>query len=92
MIAPARFNRSTTVASNGGTYPLRIFEPAVVSTPAVDRLSLMTTGMPVNAVAGDSDSPASIASASAAVTNNDSRSVTVSNALVSGSVSPMRCR
>src|SRR6266550_381468 len=38
--APARSRRVTTVASYGGTNDSRIFDAAVVLTPAVQRLSL----------------------------------------------------
>src|SRR5204863_6445088 len=44
--SPAALQRAATVESNTGTYPFRIFEPAVVSTPFVDMLSLITTGSP----------------------------------------------
>ena len=46
MMAPAFSRRSTTVASYGGTKPARIFEDAVVGTPAVHMLSLIATGTP----------------------------------------------
>ena len=43
---PRARQRSATVASYTGTYPARIFEPAVVSTPAVEMRSLNAIGMP----------------------------------------------
>ena len=44
--SPAAFTRAATVASKTGTYPLRIFEPAVVSIPFVEMTSLSAIGMP----------------------------------------------
>ena len=44
--SPAAFVRAATVASNTGVYPLRIFEPAVVSIPFVEITSLSAIGMP----------------------------------------------
>ncbi len=44
--SPRPRHRSATVASYTGTYPARIFEPAVVSTPAVEMRSLNAIGMP----------------------------------------------
>ena len=43
---PALFTRAATVASKTGVYPLRIFEPAVVSIPLVEMTSLSAIGMP----------------------------------------------
>ncbi len=45
--SPAALTRAATVESNTGTYPSRIFEPAVVSTPRVEITSLSAIGMPV---------------------------------------------
>src|SRR5687768_15435211 len=55
MIAPAASSRSTTVALYGGTKPRRIFDDAVVGTPAVHMLSLSAIGTPCN---GPVDRPA----------------------------------
>ncbi len=44
--SPAPFTRAETVASNGGTYPARIFDPAVVSTPFVEMTSFSAIGIP----------------------------------------------
>ena len=44
--SPASFTRAATVASNTGAYPLRIFEPAVVSIPFVEITSLSAIGIP----------------------------------------------
>src|SRR5439155_10866712 len=46
--APARSRRATTVASYGGTNDSSIFDPAVVLTPRVHRLSLSATGTPAS--------------------------------------------
>src|SRR5829696_4862594 len=46
MIAPACSRRSTTVALYGGIKPARIFDDAVVGTPAVHMLSLIAIGTP----------------------------------------------
>ncbi len=46
MGAPSPLQRSTTVASKGGTYPFSIAEPAVVSSPLVQTLSLTETAYP----------------------------------------------
>ena len=43
---PALFTRAATVASKTGVYPLRIREPAVVSTPLVEMTSLSAIGIP----------------------------------------------
>src|SRR5450755_484498 len=45
-IAPAAFRRRTTSASSVGTLSLNSDEPYVVRIPAVDVMSLMTTGRP----------------------------------------------
>src|SRR5947209_10336924 len=47
-IAPARSRRVTTVASYGGTNDSRIFDPAVVRTPRVQRLYFSAIGTPAN--------------------------------------------
>ena len=44
-VSPAALTRAATVASKTGTYPRRIFEPAVVSTPRVEITSLSAIGM-----------------------------------------------
>ena len=44
-VSPAPLHRAATVESKTGTYPERIFEPAVVSTPLVEITSLMAIGM-----------------------------------------------
>ncbi len=44
--APASRSRVTAVASYIGTWPSRIFEPAVVSTPSVQKMSLTAIGAP----------------------------------------------
>ena len=44
--SPAAFARAATVESNTGVYPLRILEPAVVSTPFVEMTSFSAIGMP----------------------------------------------
>src|SRR5437773_98769 len=49
-IAPARSRRVTTVASYGGTNDSRIFDPAVVRTPRVQRLSFSAIGTPASGV------------------------------------------
>src|SRR5436190_8377957 len=54
MMAPAFSRRSTTVALYGGTNPARIFDDAVVGTPAVHMLSLMAIGTPCS---GPVDAP-----------------------------------
>src|SRR5262245_57808671 len=46
IIAPALLSRATTVASKSGTQSARIFDPAVVLTPRVAKLSLIDTGIP----------------------------------------------
>src|SRR5688572_28337112 len=43
--SPAPLTRAATVASKTGVYPLRIFEPAVVSIPFVEMTSLRAIGM-----------------------------------------------
>ena len=43
---PASRQRAATVESNTGTYPERIFDPAVVSTPFVEIRSLNAIGTP----------------------------------------------
>src|SRR5687767_1976320 len=53
-IAPAASRRSTTVASYGGTKPRRIFDDAVVGTPAVHMLSLSALDTPCSGPAGRS--------------------------------------
>ena len=45
-VRPAALQRSATVESNTGTYPARIFDPAVVSTPFVEMTSLSAIGTP----------------------------------------------
>ena len=45
-IAPAFFNRSTTVASYGGRNPARTLEAQVVGVPRTQMLSLTSTGIP----------------------------------------------
>src|SRR5947199_2128793 len=50
--APAARRRSTTVASYGGTKLSRIFEPHVVGTPRVQRMSFRATGTPSRAERG----------------------------------------
>ena len=67
MIAPAFLSRETTVASNGGTYPSKILEAAVVRTPSVDMLSLIRNGMPVMAEAWPARIISSAASAWATI-------------------------
>src|SRR5688500_11025230 len=52
MIAPAPRSLLTTVASYGGIQPSRIFEPAVVATPLVTRLSLSAIGTPTSEPSG----------------------------------------
>src|SRR6266540_940128 len=47
MTIPASFIRVTIVASYGGTQPWRIFDPAVVGTPAVTTTSFSARGAPV---------------------------------------------
>src|SRR5215211_925676 len=42
---PASLQRAATVESNTGTYPARIFDPAVVSTPFVEITSFSAIGM-----------------------------------------------
>ena len=49
ITAPACLSLATTVASSSGTQSASIFEPAVVRTPAVARLSLTETGTPCSA-------------------------------------------
>src|SRR5215472_5159909 len=48
MTAPAAFNRSTTVASYGGTNVSRMRDDAVVLTPRVQMLSLSAIGTPAS--------------------------------------------
>src|SRR5579864_359607 len=45
---PAALSFFTTVASYGGAELSRIFEPAVVRTPATDRMSLSASGTPAS--------------------------------------------
>ena len=49
ITAPACLSRATTVASSSGIQSDKCFDPAVVRTPAVARLSLMETGIPCSA-------------------------------------------
>src|SRR5262249_17202254 len=44
---PAALQRAATVESNTGTYPSRIFDPAVVWTPFVEITSLSAIGPPL---------------------------------------------
>src|SRR5207253_5276748 len=44
--APASRSLRTTVASYGGTYPCRMRDPAVVSTPSWQKMSLSARGTP----------------------------------------------
>src|ERR1700687_2568069 len=46
MIAPAARMRATTVASFSGTFVLSFCKPAVVTTPAVSKMSLTVNGTP----------------------------------------------
>jgi len=46
IIAPLARSRATAVASNGLTYPLRIFEAQVVGKPSDAMLSFIATGTP----------------------------------------------
>ena len=48
---PAFFRRSTTVASYGATKLSSIREPQDVFTPAVQKMSLCASGIPVSGVA-----------------------------------------
>ena len=48
ITAPVASRRSTTVAEYGGTYPSRMREPAVVTTPFVPMMSLHAHGMPAS--------------------------------------------
>src|SRR5688572_12561515 len=79
MMAPAASRRSTTVALYGGTKPRRIFDDAVVGTPAVHMLSLRAIGTPCSGPAG----PPAVSSARA---RSSARSaITVLNAEIFGS-------
>ena len=46
VAAPAASRRATAVDVYGGRYPRRIFEPAVVGMPSVQKMSLTATGIP----------------------------------------------
>jgi hypothetical protein len=46
--APAAASRAVAVDSYGGTKPFRIFEAQVVSTPFVQKMSLMPRGTPAS--------------------------------------------
>ena len=66
ITAPASRSRATAVASYGGTYPARICDEHVVSTPRVHRLSFSATGIPSSGPrASPADSRRSAASAAA---------------------------
>ena len=65
---PALRKRSTTVASNGLTYPFNIFEPAVVRQSRVTKISLCAIGTPVS---GPAVPAARRASASAACASDN---------------------
>src|SRR5687768_7892393 len=77
MTMPAALSFSTTVASYGDTKLSSIFEPQLVLTPAVQKMSLCASGRPVSGPALPDASAASAAFACA----NAWLAVTVTNAL-----------
>ncbi len=50
--APAASSLATAVQSYGGSYPCKIFDPAVAGTPRIVSTSLMPTGTPASAGSG----------------------------------------
>ncbi len=85
-MAPAATRRSMTVASYGGSYRSRIFEPAVVRVRRVQMLSLIATGTPSRGSCGQR---VRSLSSSAARFSADSL-VTVRNALTRRSACSIR--
>src|SRR5690606_16826559 len=89
--APAALRRCTTVASYGGTNSASIRDPAVVTTPWVQKLSLIATGTPAS---GPGSRPAATSWSIAAARSSADSAVTVVNALTAASVARIfsRCR
>ena len=52
IVAPASSTRSTTVASNSGTYPSRVDDPFIIGTPATAILSFTATVRPASGPCG----------------------------------------
>ena len=88
MTVPADFRPATMVASYGETKFESIFEPQVVRTPSVQKISLCPIGTPVIAAARPA---ARAASAAAAAASADSL-VIVTKALSAGCAAAHRSR
>ena len=88
ITVPAAFSRATTVASYGDTKFESIFEPQVVSTPSVQKMSLWAIGMPASAGAPPACSRSSATAAAASAASR----VTVTKAFSSGWLAVMRSR
>ncbi len=89
MTTSASLRRLVTVASYGGIQPSRIFEPTVVGTPSVVKMSLSASGTPAS---GPSFSPRSrLASTARAWARAPSRS-TCRKACTFSSTASMRAR
>src|SRR5262245_43096482 len=85
---PAAASRATTVASYGATKLLRIFEPQLVCTPCVQKMSLCAMGMPASVP----PLPAASARSAARACSSASSSVTVMKLLSFESCPSMRPR
>ena len=88
ITVPAALRPTTTVASYGDTKSASIFEPQVVRTPSVQKMSLWAIGTPVSGPAR----PAARASSAACAAAKAPSAVTVTKALRAGWPAAMRSR